>query len=1390
VNNLNLKHYPYPVARSYQQFRDTKPSGPATQFRAALRTFTSVLKYCAITSVSGYRAIIEGGGDHNPELTHFIYNNLLRPSLGHWNHFLRETLLDRRTRCIRQPAGDTGCNSGGTSRETGAIGSAANNQDARSGRTRGYFAELDAFYFKNPNKTKPARGAVLINELIATRNEWFHPGLDLEGAKAEHLLAATTNQLDELLTLLAFLQDYPLIYHSGGTIRVLKGSSLGAAESLPWSGPPLEERELYLRHAMNDDDGAWSACDLNDLTPLCFLLEGLSPDGTAESEYMFLETARLTQKKRIKMIKYILGNTWGYDEDVFPEHGNRAYDTFRIAASTTAAAPPTQLTWPHVAAIARQLLRDTRKGMETGGKVIPALYISRSTIDGPGGTFETFLGHKTARCLLLLGNSGHGKTNLMWRLATHAALQPHEDTAVFFFEGRNLHPTGIDKAVDEALCMPGGLRALIESLAKGDGEFDGKRVVIFIDALNEYHNPTRLLREALNLFDKDRRPASLRVVATCRTVSWPRMKAMLSAREESLLYRGRTDQEDEYPDLAMFSQEELEAAYARYAAHFGIATTLEELSPRTRRLLSDPLMLRLASEAYAASSAAAPVAGARTGSTGAAGTPSTSSIPRELDIARVFEAYDATRNIDPRRDEPFLENVISHMWDNLDCRLTGPVVRRHEELHTFIDEPPLDIVPGSTYQCTACKAVLRENDSGFAPGGACPLCGSLDIATLQADWRTTYERLQEEGILTEDLVGDDIAVRFVYDRYFEYRVARWILAHGQPGAGADGTEAGTTDLDVNRVAHLTRHAAGAATPILTEAVKQAVLMAAGAEAIILGLAAAGDGEQFHRDLAASCIVELAERGETDRAAGIVERLVASGPAARLVAIDAAAEGGPATNLALLAPLPRKDGAEEIAAAISSALYRVWRNDRDRALTLMQGIAEHVRPLKLIFGGTAPLMVLLDVTLRTLGVFHHDDEVSLALGDLWKKVLASHLHLGRRNILAALLRWNLTHVATLFGVKRLRAHGMSFEEDSGGFTPGEQQALLDILDAWGGSREALQKLPDIITTYGPDALDEQQRDRLAGKIAVLFSCGACVVGMNGDPTLTTELFGELFARAGALSHHGRHTRFFVCSALNFALQLNYPKMRGPETNPEEYPLERPYRKLLDHFRILIETDPEIFVPVEMIPGTPNSLFGILSQAVVRMDGDICELIVEPMLQQAAAKGHPGLLKAYLRNGVFFLDTFSQRISAHTQFLRSLELLSDIPAVAARVGVDPQTLTSWLVEAYALAAVGYRADVELFIAQNTRLPEGFLGRVQQAHAQPSLLLESGAGEPLSRQVAGILAGWSIADGGNSLIANFPEIREKIVGYLKRIFKTGELKPTLKSIMKDLLEFLIRR
>lgn len=234
-----------------------------------------------------------------------------------------------------------------------------------------------------------------------------------------------------------------------------------------------------------------------------------------------------------------------------------------------------------------------RPGAATVGP--KATYIDELYVEpAEGRAVDAFLAGDR-RGLLLVGNSGSGKSNLLIRHFLHR-LQGGE--LAVFLSGRRFEtpsfPAGLAAKVASRISDAWTtLDALAEFLEEND-----ETLVVFVDALNEYSGPQgpRALLESLIAEIGADALRRCRIVASLRSETWAQLCAQLG--KEAPLDPALFAAPDGRPvRLGRFAA--AEALYAAYQAYYGLQPPRFDLLPaRLKPLIERPFMMAMVAEAY------------------------------------------------------------------------------------------------------------------------------------------------------------------------------------------------------------------------------------------------------------------------------------------------------------------------------------------------------------------------------------------------------------------------------------------------------------------------------------------------------------------------------------------------------------------------------------------------------------------------------------------------------------------------------------------------------------------------------------------------------------------------------------------------------------------------
>jgi hypothetical protein len=745
---LELQNYPSPIAATYDEMLSI--GHIQLQFRMLIKVFSGTLKYSALIVISDYLRLREHGTVRSADLDALFVEKIERPSLGHWNNFLRDILA-----ASREKKADL------------------------------FAPELFDFYYDcSPGrKLKTTRSVERINRLINLRNRYVHPDIFRPDDETQLLYRQAKGELDALLHELCFLENYLLIRYSEGDRKGEVCQGVRPASTFT----DVQQVQFSLRCQSRPGP------ELSLGSFFCF------PKDKAEREYDTALYESLVGKK----IMYVLGNyvTVAESSKSAPGPVERMRTTIDALAASLDSVIRSDvqrgkaetvgeglvrglLDWDSFRSLATNVSEDTFGRFLREKKFEAALYIERGALNKE---IESFL-PSNQRGFILVAESGLGKTNLFCQWGAKLAAEGH---AALLLCGRDYEGGKIEDMVLRELLLKevllskhfhGDLFQLLAILA-ADQEVAGERkqFVLLVDGVNESSKSEELLGHLLTFIESIPYPW-LKVLFSIRTYVWESLGGKYILDRE--VFQHMIDPSGKlvpYISLGMFTDKELEEAYGRYQQRHNLKSGFGGFSPQTRRLLRNPLLLRFAAEAY-----------------------HDAALPPNVFTNEIFEQYKQERiHTD---DHFFLEYLSEAMWrtksDELPLGMivrhdssltasefqspsvmnqTGPVLT--EKLMEYIFEDPVyekSLVPVCTFR--GCPQEGRDI-LGILPGAIqerstaeCPLCGKPG-GTKEVDFRTTYYRLCSENILQEFTRGDDTAIRFTYDRMFEFFMGEFIGNH-------------------------------------------------------------------------------------------------------------------------------------------------------------------------------------------------------------------------------------------------------------------------------------------------------------------------------------------------------------------------------------------------------------------------------------------------------------------------------------------------------------------------------------------------------------------------------------------------------------------------------------
>lgn len=739
----NYKVLPYPIASLYQEMLDTPE--PGHRLRALVRAFSGILKFMSLLAIGDYLDM----NATDPEVDALLTGpNLSRPSLGHWNQFLREIV----------------------------------NYHKRIHKTLRISGLMD--FYKKSNKK-------LIDDFLRLRNEYVHPDIWPGAALADQLVKQYQPLLDQLIDSAAFLADYRFTHQKSGRKRLCMGPSLDGFVELPYDPSQPEGFDL----------------ERDDEPPLPFLaflvltdtgvsgpeLSGISSDGAGDADILMYES------RVARRIKYIRGNRLAYrGEEAFATSNvaltrlkERLGDNEEHAQAAFRQANAELPDWQRLRENSRQMSEKAISVHKQERKYEPRFYINRSHIEA---TFKEFLTSPQSVCVLV-GDSGCGKTNLLCHLTEDSLKIGH---AVLHFYARNYDGSGLTSIVASQLVPNinqfGPYLAALGRLPELAGNH---KLILIIDAINEYSDPSALMREIIHLDDLLRAEGAhyCKIVLSCRTATWSNLEREAEEAESKQEAKPNRRErfyfdiapsataERPYITIGPFTAEETEKAYNKYAIgaaetpqqrrlkseYFGIRlkTPFKDLPAGLKHLVANPIFLRYLVTSY-------------------------EEVTQELSEAEILMKFYEEKI--ERRHQFFLAYFLDVLWHKRSDYLpeeelfarhpsqTLSIEQALNKLREYCDEDPVNARstrlvceyndPHNKIPCERYGVAIPREE---ALGGTCSACGNL-LFEREVAMRSTFFFLQDEGIVSIYRSNAGAAVlRFTYDRFFEIMMARHLV---------------------------------------------------------------------------------------------------------------------------------------------------------------------------------------------------------------------------------------------------------------------------------------------------------------------------------------------------------------------------------------------------------------------------------------------------------------------------------------------------------------------------------------------------------------------------------------------------------------------------------------
>ncbi len=284
---------------------------------------------------------------------------------------------------------------------------------------------------------------------------------------------------------------------------------------------------------------------------------------------------------------------------------------------------------------------------------------------------------KSNSLLMLIGPSGYGKSSLMPALINYFPNWKSEiNCTVCLKVGGEFRP---QLSFEEVFAQSVGIDSIsipTLSLMQSDLEKKNTILLVIIDGLDQARasiDETKLLFRDISRFHSSllkERLDNFKIIITCRSEVW---RAISSKRAKFRIDLKNTHE----IEIGKYSGRDAEAAFKAYSEYFHVRSSLKELSPETRALLSEPILLRLICKTYAGQE-----------------------LPLSLRLHQIFENY-LRSCLDKHQDFdvlPFLEK-IAVKW--LDPRIS-------RDGCSFSDLPRIDGM-GSLLDIALRSGILRES---------------------------------------------------------------------------------------------------------------------------------------------------------------------------------------------------------------------------------------------------------------------------------------------------------------------------------------------------------------------------------------------------------------------------------------------------------------------------------------------------------------------------------------------------------------------------------------------------------------------------------------------------------------------------------------------------------
>jgi hypothetical protein len=211
------------------------------------------------------------------------------------------------------------------------------------------------------------------------------------------------------------------------------------------------------------------------------------------------------------------------------------------------------------------------------------LYVTREAADEQFARFR----ESATPALLVVGNSGTGKSSLLcrWTLDLLGA-----GDAVLLYDCGALAEPDVEEEIARDFGIP--REQLLDELGPAAAQA-GKKIWFVFDSVGDYRGAESapVLLRGINKLVERVHAEQVRVIASCNSGMWGRFEFRPGPR---WFQSG----DDAFLRLDNFTDSERNEAYRRYREAFQLHAPIEQLDPAVQEQLREPILLRMAAEAY------------------------------------------------------------------------------------------------------------------------------------------------------------------------------------------------------------------------------------------------------------------------------------------------------------------------------------------------------------------------------------------------------------------------------------------------------------------------------------------------------------------------------------------------------------------------------------------------------------------------------------------------------------------------------------------------------------------------------------------------------------------------------------------------------------------------